>query len=246
MYIIKETDKVKDTAELKLPELEVNELGEIEGGERVAEPNLDVIERLSREALVELNLADELGTSTQELTNKPIDELGNRRPLTLEERAEIQEKTNMSDETLDKCLIDENGKVYLKCINEEYAGTVHEGVRYERKTIEINGVEIEVVVPEFDSDFDVQLPDEKILASDTAQSRECNLQLKEAIANDPELRAQFTDRQLAMIEKGHTPSGYTWHHDAETGKMQLVRSDEHMRARHTGGKAIWGGGQQYR
>ena len=42
-----------------------------------------------------------------------------------------------------------------------------------------------------------------------------------------------------------TPSGYVWHHNEETGKMQLVKVEDHDRtqggAAHTGGKALWGG-----
>ena len=37
-----------------------------------------------------------------------------------------------------------------------------------------------------------------------------------------------------------------WHHNEETGKMQLVKIEDHDRtqggAAHTGGKALWGGG----
>ena len=60
----------------------------------------------------------------------------------------------------------------------------------------------------------------------------------------PSLAKQFTTEQLEQIRKGEARiKGYTWHHDAECGKMQLVKSDVHMLNRHTGGKAIWGGGR---
>jgi hypothetical protein len=40
------------------------------------------------------------------------------------------------------------------------------------------------------------------------------------------------------------PNGYSWHHHQDVGKMQLVDIDEHqLAASHTGGMAIWGGGQ---
>ena len=48
------------------------------------------------------------------------------------------------------------------------------------------------------------------------------------------------------IEDGETPDGYTWHHDAEAGKMQLVDFETHQKTGHTGGRYIWGGGTENR
>ena len=90
------------------------------------------------------------------------------------------------------------------------------------------------------------MPEDLEKASDKEQFAECNKQLKEAIAKDPELKEKFTPEQLEQIENGDTPDGYTWHHDAEKGKMQLVDSETHAKTGHTGGKAIWGGGQENR
>ena len=168
-----------------------------------------------------------------------------RRPLTPEERAYYQEKLGCTDAQLDKMTIDENGKIYLKTDNEGKEGTEgNNGVQYERKTIVINGVEVEGVFPVFDSAFDVQLPEDKITASDKEQNDHCNEKLKEAVKNDPELAKKFTPEQLAQIKNGETPDGYTWHHNEETGKMQLVKTDDHQSNRHTGGVAIWGSGQR--
>ncbi len=101
-------------------------------------------------------------------------------------------------------------------------------------------------MPKFDSAFDVQLPDELCKGKDKAQFQECNRQLYDAIQNDSELVKKFTPDQIDQIKdgmtKGTAPEGYTWHHDAETGKMQLVDSDIHNNSRHTGGKPLWGGG----
>ena len=105
---------------------------------------------------------------------------------------------------------------------------------------------MEVVVPEFDSVFDVQLPEDLHQASDKKQFDECNAQLKKAVEEDPELAAKFTDEQLEQIKNGETPDGYTWHHDAEKGKMQLVDSETHAKTGHTGGRSIWGGGSENR
>lgn len=133
--------------------------------------------------------------------------------------------------------------------NQDLEGKKHPvtGVPFVRKEVEnSDGEKVEVVVPEFESAYDVQLPEELLEATDKEQFDECNMQLKEAIEKDPELRSKFTDEQIEQIMDGETPDGYTWHHDAEKGKMQLVDSKTHAQTGHTGGKAIWGGGKENR
>ena len=133
--------------------------------------------------------------------------------------------------------------------NESLEGDRHPitGVPFERKTVEdSDGNEITGVFPEFDSDFDAQLPEDLYEASDKEQFAECNRQLKEAVEKDPELAKRFTPEQLEQIKNGDTPDGYTWHHNEEKGKMQLVDSDIHAKTGHTGGKTIWGGGNENR
>jgi hypothetical protein len=100
--------------------------------------------------------------------------------------------------------------------------------------------------PVFDSKFDCQLPENLYKDTDKAQFEECNKQLKEAVKNDPELAKQFTPKQLDQIENGLKPTGYTWHHNEEKGKMQLVDTQTHQTTAHLGGRAIWGGGGKYR
>lgn len=133
--------------------------------------------------------------------------------------------------------------------NESLEGDRHPitGVPFERKTVEdSDGNEVTGVFPEFDSDFDAKLPEDLYEASDKEQFAECNKQLKEAVEKDPELAKRFTPEQLEQIKNGDTPDGYTWHHNEEKGKMQLVDSDIHAKTGHTGGKTIWGGGNENR
>lgn len=133
--------------------------------------------------------------------------------------------------------------------NQDLEGKEHPetGVPYEKKIVKNDaGEDVEVVVPKFESKFDAQLPEDLEKASDKEQINECNKQLKEAVENDPDLKEQFTDEQLEQIMDGETPDGYTWHHDAEKGKMQLVDSETHAKTGHTGGRVIWGGGQSNR
>ena len=136
----------------------------------------------------------------------------------------------------------------IPCRNGDLAGSTHPetGVPFEKKVIEVDGEQIEVVVPQFDSVFDAQLPDDLCDASDKKQESECNKQLKDAIDNNPDQKSMFTDEQLEQIMNGDTPDGYTWHHDAEKGKMQLVDSETHAKTGHTGGKNFWGGGTDNR
>lgn len=169
------------------------------------------------------------------------------RPLTDEEKVYYKEKLGCSDHLLDNATIDNNGKINIKTINEGKEGQEDKsGVKYERKTITVNGVEVEGVFPVFDSAFDTQLPEDLLDATDAKQAECCNQELKEAVENDPELTKQFTPGQLEQIKNGDTPDGYTWHHNEETGKMQLIKTEDHQANRHTGGKAIWGGGKENR
>lgn len=181
-------------------------------------------------------------------TSSDIKEQKEIRPLTENEKVYLQEKTGWTDDQLKKCTIDKVGDVHYKCDNQDLEGKIHEtsGVEYVRKTIDVNGVKVEVVVPDFDSAFTLQLPDELIKESNPKQFKECNEQLKDAINKNMDLYKKFTEEQIEDIMDCKTPGGYTWHHDAETGKMQLVETKLHDRtqggAAHTGGKSIWGGG----
>lgn len=168
------------------------------------------------------------------------------RELTEDEKTMLQETLGWTDKQISKCTIDEDGVIHYKTDREDMEGKTGEnGITYERKTVDIHGIKVQGVFPVFESVCDVQLPEDLEKASNARQFRECNKQLKENIANNPELRASFTKEQLEEIEDGDTPSGYVWHHNEETGKMQLVKVEDHDRtqggAAHTGGKALWGG-----
>lgn len=137
----------------------------------------------------------------------------------------------------------------IKTINDELAAQKHPetGVPYvENEVVTDTGEKVIGVFPEFESKFDAQLPENLEKAKDCEQFKECNRQLKEKCENDPEFRSQFNDFQLDRINSGLTPYGYTWHHSEEKGKMQLVTEITHRDTRHTGGKAIWGGGTDNR
>lgn len=134
------------------------------------------------------------------------------------------------------------------CRNESLAGDVHPvtGVPFEQKVIEINGEKVEGVFPQFESVHTVELPEELHLASNKEQFDYANDKLRDAVANDPELRSQFTDEQLEQIENGDRPDGYVWHHAENPGELQLIDRDTHDRTGHTGGQVLWGGGSENR
>lgn len=144
----------------------------------------------------------------------------------------------------------ESNLIKIDTRNQALEGTVHPetGVPFVRKVIDIgDGMKVEGVFPDFDSKFDVQLPEDMLKSSDVVQFNECNNQLKEAVeASIDKYKSIFNDEQIEQILSGETPDGYTWHHDAEVGKMQLVDSDIHMKTGHTGGRTVWGGGNENR
>lgn len=150
---------------------------------------------------------------------------------------------------VDKSLSDaEHPQDQLRCRNEHLEGGEHPvtGVPFVRREVEVDGQHREVVVPKFESSYDAQLPEAMYKASDRVQFQECNAQLKEEMEANPGLKEQFDEEQLEQIENGDTPDGYTWHHDADAGKMQLVETEIHQKTGHTGGRLIWGGGTDSR
>lgn len=136
--------------------------------------------------------------------------------------------------------------------NENLEGKEHPttGVKYEKVTTTVDGKEVEVVVPKFDSKYDAQIPEDLYEEKDREQFKECNKQLYEKIQNDPDFAKKFTPEQIDQIKDGMrtgtAPDGYVWHHDAKAGRIQLVDSSIHSKTGHTGGRTIWGGGNDNR
>lgn len=54
------------------------------------------------------------------------------------------------------------------------------------------------------------------------------------------LKRMFTKKQIDEFSEGKTPSGYTWHHHQDAGKLQLVKQEIHAKTYHIGGYTIWG------
>lgn len=217
---------------------EINE-GRESKSKDVLEPNLEAIKTKSLETIVAEN--KEMIESSETPEQENIEEC---RPLSDLERKELIERTGMTEANAEKCTIDSDGIINLKCINSEYAGMKHPetGISYVEKIIDVNGVKIRVVVPEFPSVVDVILPDEMKMETESEQFNYLNGWLKNEVKNNPQLKAEFNEMQLEMIEAGLKPKGFTWHHNEECCKMQLVKFEIHNGTRHTGGNSIWSGG----
>lgn len=132
--------------------------------------------------------------------------------------------------------------------NADLAGQLHPetGVPFEVKTLEWNGETYDGVFPDFDELWSTQLPLNLYESSDYQQFDYANEQLLEKIHSDPVFAATFSAEELAQAEAGETPDGYVWHHHEEPGRMELVDEKTHAQTGHTGGKAIWGGGEEAR
>lgn len=152
----------------------------------------------------------------------------------------------------DKNKLNELPTRYVITRNESLEGDNHPitGVAFERKTVEVNGENIEGVFPVFDAIYEAKLPKDMYEKSDREQFKECNNQLYKDIEQYPVLKNQFNEEQLEQIKDGTidgtAPDGYVWHHNEEAGKMQLVDFDTHAKTGHTGGRSIWGGGNSNR
>lgn len=191
--------------------------------------------------------AEETGITSNE--NQEISVNLELQDLTEEQKQTLRDN-GMSESNIEKCKVDKDGVVYLKTYNDKFEGQEHppgSGVYYYRKEIEINGVKIVGVFPKFNSVYECNLSPENLKATDKEQFKEATKQLAEEIKKNPELKKQFNERQLEQIMNGEEKiSGYTWHHNEELGKMELVKTEEHQKSSHTGGQSIWGGGQENR
>lgn len=172
----------------------------------------------------------------------------------------FQEMPNVSDNDIknannileDKNKSNELPTRYVITRNESLEGDNHPitGVPFERKTVEVNGENIEGVFPVFDAIYEAKLPKDMYEKSDREQFKECNNQLYKDIEQYPVLKNQFNEEQLEQIKDGTidgtAPDGYVWHHNEEAGKMQLIDFETHAKTGHTGGRSIWGGGNSNR
>jgi hypothetical protein len=125
-------------------------------------------------------------------------------------------------------------------------------VQEQYKQYGVDGIEYKDGLPDFSpiSQFDHYLPDKPInlvTATDDDQFDDCSKALKKYVEDNPEeAKRKFNNKQLNQINTSKKPSGFTWHHSVESGKMELVPTRIHQNSGHYGGKNIWGGGSANR
>jgi len=119
-----------------------------------------------------------------------------------------------------------------------------EAVIRELGDYDVDGIDYHNGFPDFTpvQVFECKLPDNLLDGKDNAQFLEGNLALLDHLKDHPDCVNNFDDSQLAAIARGYNPSGYTWHHDVNAGRMQLVPTSIHNSCGHFGGKNVWGGG----
>lgn len=182
-------------------------------------------------------------TEKENLTPKFFQEMPNLSDNDIKNANNVLENKNKSNELPIR---------YVITRNESLEGDNHPitGVPFERKTVEVNGENVEGVFPVFNAVYEAKLPKDMYEKSDKEQFKECNNQLYKDIEKYPVLKNQFNKEQLEQIKDGRidgtAPDGYVWHHNEEAGKMQLVDFDTHAKTGHTGGRSIWGGGNNNR
>ncbi|MBD8013388.1 HNH endonuclease [Planococcus wigleyi] len=138
----------------------------------------------------------------------------------------------------------------LETRNHNLAGEEHPitGVPFEENSIYYEGTLHEGSFPVFEASFEAQLNEDQYLMSDVTHIQEANLQLYNAIQENPMLADSIglTESEIMYLHTSMTPEGYDWHHHEELGKMQLVEEEVHQQTGHTGGREIWGGGAEFR
>lgn len=231
----------KEISEKGIREYTKGQIENLKEAEKDILSKLDDIKNLTPEQL-QNKLQETLQYAEKKESNENIEQ-NVRRPLTEDERKKLKEQIGWSDEFLDKINVDENGNYHFKCRREDLAGKVHEisGIPFVEKEVEIDGVKLKVVVPEFPHIFETAIPKELWETGDKVVFSECTKKLWEYLEQHPEEKKKFTPQQLEQIKNGEPKiKGYTWHHTEEHGKIQLVKSDIHQQTGHTGGCHFWG------
>ena len=97
--------------------------------------------------------------------------------------------------------------------------------------------------------FETYISDEYIGTGDKkSHFKAANLRMKTLLTQNPTLAEKLglTSAQVGFFMRkapaDRSPPNLTWHHHQDVGKMQLVNKEKHKTFRHTGGMAIWGGG----
>lgn len=141
----------------------------------------------------------------------------------------------------------------LNTINDKHAGKKFKGIVFKTKTIELsNGIKIKGVFPDLPKIYRTKLPDHIMLLTDKKQFDLAFMKFQNQLKRSPELRKKFTEKQVKeLLSRKTNPvtnnsiPGYTWHHQ-ENGYLDLVKTSIHDSVKHSGLRAINGGGKTLR
>jgi hypothetical protein len=113
----------------------------------------------------------------------------------------------------------------------------NENVVRDLKDFEVAGINYREGVPDFTpvQVFECKMPNQLYERDDDYQFTDCNLALFDYLKDHPDSISNFDDTQLEAIARGNNPSGYTWHHAVNKGRMQLVPTSINS-CGHYGGK----------
>jgi hypothetical protein len=163
-----------------------------------------------------------------------------------------------------------------KNINKKYKNSILEGIQFTEKIINHKGISFKGVFPDFSkhSAFSTSLPEKYYTYNDNNTFEICKnafrkeyeknpIKIKQILRDlnkgktyksngimlneDEMLKNQIDDisQEIPGKQKGRI-FGYTWHHNEEIGRMDLVADDIHKMVKHIGGNSIWGGGSSCR
>ena len=121
-----------------------------------------------------------------------------------------------------------------------YSNGKTEGIKYQNGYADFTDVQV----------FESRMSSQLFYRNDAYQFVDCTLELRALLEEHARLDSPnrdllqwFDEEQLDAIGRGSAEiPGYTWHHDVQAGRMQLIPTSIHSTCPHEGGRSIWGGG----
>lgn len=117
------------------------------------------------------------------------------------------------------------------------------GVPFERCTAKLtDGLEVEGVVPKFESRHHVELGEKANDMTVYQQFAACRDDFQQHMFDSPEKLQGLTFDDMTRLDEpqGFAPKGWTFNHNLACGSYDLVPSDKHKGTGHTGGNALYG------
>lgn len=227
-----------------------------ENGDGLSEADPDAVigseNGVETESTIEAPMGDDKGNITEAEVATAFDEntpAKSDAPVVADTKPEMATSRVESTDSAVSENADRSDTIHVNCTREDLAGKEHPetGIPYETKVVEVNGKQLEVTVPKFESSYDFKLESDQLQLDRQKHNDICAAKLKAQCEANPDWASEtFNQKQLDQIKSGKNPEGYTWHHDGgEVGHMQLVDSKVHYDTRHTGGIAIWGNKSKY-